>query len=72
MISKSQYQHGFRFKHSCESQLISFTQEVYNNLENGKQTDSIVMDLSKAIDKVDHNKRICNLSALGVYPMATR
>ena len=25
----SQYQHGFRSEHSCESQLISFTQEVY-------------------------------------------
>ncbi len=38
----SQYQHGFRSEHSCESQLISFTQEVYDNLENGNQTDIIV------------------------------
>ena len=51
----SQYQHGFRSEHSCESQLISFTQEVYDNLENGNQTDIIVMDFSKAFDKVDHN-----------------
>ena len=54
----SQYQHGFRSKHSCESQLISFTQDVYDNLENGNQTDIIVMDFSKAFDKVDHNKLI--------------
>ena len=53
----SQYQHGFRSEHSCETQLISFTQEVYDNLENGNQTDIIVMDFSKAFDKVDHNKR---------------
>ena len=46
----SQYQHGFRSKHSCLSQLISFTEEVYDNLENGNQTDIIVMDFSKAFD----------------------
>ena len=56
----------------CESQLISFTQEVYDNLENGNQTD-IVMDFSfKAFDKVDHNKLIYKLSALGVHPLTTR
>ena len=37
----NQYQHGFRFKHSCKLQLIRFIQEVYDNLENGKQTDII-------------------------------
>ena len=68
----SQYQHGFRSEHSCESQLISFTQEVYDNLENGNQTDIIVMDFSKAFDKVDHNKLIYKLSALGIHPLTTR
>ena len=29
-----------------------------DNLENGNQTDIIVMDFSKAFDKVDHNKLI--------------
>ena len=68
----SQYQHGFRSEHSCESQLISFTQEVYDNLENGNQTDIIVMDFSQAFDKVDHNKLIYKLSALGIHPLTTR
>ena len=68
----SPYQHGFHSKHSCESQLISFTQEVYDNLENGNQTDIIVMEFSKAFDKVYHNKLIYKLSALGVHPLATR
>ena len=68
----SQYQHGLRAKHSCESQLISFTQEVYDNLDNGQQTDVIVMDFSKAFDKVDHNKLIHKLNKLGVHPMITR
>ena len=51
----STFQHGFRSKHSCETQLISFTQEIFDNLDNEKQTDLIVMDFSKAFDKVDHN-----------------
>ena len=68
----SPHQHGFRSKHSCESQLISFTQEVYDNLENGNRTDIIVMEFSKAFDKVDHNKLIYKLSALGFHPLATR
>ena len=49
------FQHGFRSKHSFETQLISFTQEIFDNLENEKQTDLIVMDFSKTFDQVDHN-----------------
>ena len=51
----SPFQHGFRSKHSCGAQLISFTQEIFDSLEDGKQTDLIIMDFSKAFDKVDHN-----------------
>ena len=60
------FQHGFRSKHSCESQLVSFTQEIFDNLENYKQTDLIIMDFSKAFDKVDHNLLIYKLFNLGV------
>ena len=62
----SPFQHGFRSKHSCETQLISFTQEIFDNLEDGKQTDLIIMDFSKAFDKVDHNLLIDKLFNLGV------
>ena len=60
------FQHGFRSKHSCETQLVNFTQEIFDNLENGKQTDLIIMDFSKAFDKVDHNLLIYKLFNLGV------
>jgi len=60
------FQHGFRSKHSCESQLIGFTQEIFDNMENGKQTDVIVLDFSKAFDKVDHQLLIYKLLTLGV------
>ena len=49
------FQHGFRSKHSCETQLVNFTQEIFDNLENGKQTDLIILNFSKAFDKVDNN-----------------
>ncbi len=65
------FQHGFRSKHSCETQLISFSQEIYDNLEAGKQTDLIVMDLSKAFDKVDHELLVFKLLKLGVNSNTT-
>ena len=69
----SQYRHGFRSEHICESQLISFTQqEVDDNLESGRQSYIIVMDFSKAFDKVDQHKLIYKLSALGIHPLITR
>ena len=61
----SPFQHGFRSKHSCETQLVNFTQELFDNLENGKQTDLIIMDFIKTFDKIDHNlliNRLLNLS----------
>ncbi len=65
------FQHGFRSKHSCETQLISFSQEIYDNLEAGKQTDLIVMDFSKAFDKVDHELLVFKLLKLGVNSNTT-
>ena len=68
----SQYQQGFRSKHICESQRISFTQKVHYNLENAKQTEIILVNFSKAFDKVDHNKLIYKLLALGIHLMITQ
>ena len=60
------FQHGFRAKHSCESQIIAFSREIFDNLEASKQTDMIVMDFSKAFDKVDHSLLTYKLVKLGV------
>jgi hypothetical protein len=51
----SNFQHGFRSKHSCDTQLISFTQKVHADLEQGQHTNVIVMDFSKAFDQIDHH-----------------
>ena len=61
----SPFQHGFRSKRSCETQLLSFTQEIFDGLDKNKQTDVVVMDFSKAFDKVDHHKLILKLKNLG-------
>jgi hypothetical protein len=48
-------QHGFQRELSCESQLIEFIDDVTKNLDQGKQTDCLIMDFSKAFDKVSHS-----------------
>ena len=37
-------QHGFRSKHSCESQLLITTDEFIQNFEGKTQTDVVVLD----------------------------
>ena len=48
--------HGFRSKLSCETQLLLFQQELLEVVEKGSQTDVIIMDFSKAFDKVPHRR----------------
>ena len=59
-------QHGFREKRSCETQLIMLVDELANNIQQGRQTDLIVLDFSKAFDKVSHEKLAYNLFHYGV------
>ena len=47
-------QHGFRSKHSCESQLLITTDEFIQNFKSKTQTDVVVLDFSKAFDVVPH------------------
>ena len=41
-------QHGFRGKRSSETQLLGFAQDLVNNMHDGRQTDILVVDFSKA------------------------
>ena len=59
-------QHGFRAKRSCETQLISLTHELPSNLQSGIQNDLIILDFSKAFDKVSHKKLLCKLDNYGI------
>ena len=41
---------------SCETQLIQLVEDLARNMTSGKQTDLILLDFSKAFDKVNHLK----------------
>ena len=55
-------QHGFHEKCSCETQLIELVEDLARRLTLGKQTDLILLDFSKAFDKVSHQKLLYKLS----------
>ena len=59
-------QHGFRRHRSCETQLLEFIDDVTLNLENSHQTDVLIMDFSKAFDKVSHNLLALKLKHYGI------
>ena len=57
----SDCQHGFRARRSCETQLITTIQDLAKNLSEGKQIDAVVLDFSKAFDKVPHQRLLLKL-----------
>ncbi|KAI8492020.1 hypothetical protein Bbelb_303930 [Branchiostoma belcheri] len=59
-------QHGFRRGRSCESQLLEFVEEVTSNLEEGSQTDVLIMDFAKAFDRVNHSLLLHKLKRYGI------
>ena len=59
-------QHGFRSERSCETQLLEFTDDVLKTLRDRKQCDTIIMDFSKAFDKVSHDRLLYKLDRAGI------
>ena len=55
-------QHGFRQKRSCETQLITTLNDFSECLNRRSQIDAILLDFSKAFDKVDHGGLIIKLT----------
>ena len=62
----SDNQHGFRKKRSCESQLILTIQDLASGLEDGEQIDAILLDFSKAFDRVPHQRLLLKLQHYGI------
>lgn len=60
------FQHGFRARNSCVSQLTQLTDEMTKNLDNSIQTNVIVLHFAKAFDKVNHRLLTHKLTHYGV------
>ena len=62
----SDSQHGFRAQRSCETQLVVTIQELAKTQSEGKQIDAMLLDFSKAFDKVPHNRLLLKLDHYGI------
>ena len=60
------FQHGFRSKRSCESQLVITTEDIARNVDNNQQVDMLILDFSKAFDTVPHQRLLKKLKAYGI------
>ena len=62
----SDSQHGFRARRSCEKQLVVTIQELAKTQSEGKQIDAMLLDFSKAFDKVPHTRLLLQLDHYGI------
>ena len=60
------YQHGFCKRRSCETQLIQTVDDLAKSLHDGGQIDAMLLDFSKAFDKVSHPHLAAKLYHYGV------
>ena len=64
-------QHGFGSQRSCETQLVQFYHDIVSNKDGArdrsqKQTDKIIMDFTKAFDKLPQRRLLYKLDYYGI------
>ena len=59
-------QHGFKKNRSCETQLLETVNDLALSLNAGEHIDFILLDFSKAFDKVSHKCLLYKLSYYGI------
>ena len=64
LFAKSQ--HGFLAGKSCVTQLLEFLEDVTSALDKGEDVDVIYLDLSKAFDRVPHERLLRKLWGYGI------
>ena len=62
----SQFQSGFRPGHSASTALLDVLDYILKNIDKGNLTGAVFLDLSKALDIIDHSLLKIKLAALGV------
>jgi hypothetical protein len=63
----SKHQFGFRKGRSTETAVTLFLDKIRKNMDSGKLTGAIFIDLSKAFDTLNHNQIIANLNTYGIH-----
>ena len=59
-------QHGFRSRHSCQTQLLESVHQWAKALDDRSSTHVIFLDFSKAFDTVPHKKLCLKLDFIGI------
>jgi len=59
-------QHGFRQKHSCQTQLLETVHQWAITINAGQSTHAVFIDFSKAFDTVPHERLLLKLDHVGI------
>jgi len=60
-------QHAFRKNHSTETALSEVTNQIWKGMDKQQVTTDVLVDLSKAFDKVDHKILLDKMTKCGIY-----